>query len=190
VWTASIVRVEAVEEPHFVDIMPMVHQVDNNGEPIPHSTIYHVPYFTLQGGGNAVKIAPQKGDIGIAVFAMRDISAVKAAKAPSSPATYRKYAPADAMYIGGILNAGEPVRYIEINDTKITVKTGGKVVIDAPNIELGNEATDALLLSSKLIEAFNTHIHSGGTVQPLGTTGTPSTTITAASVTSTVVKTK
>jgi hypothetical protein len=187
IWTATAVRVEAVKE-RFVDIKPLVHMLDNAGDPVEHGIIYNVPYFTLQGGKNAVKITPQKGDIGIAVFAMRDISAVKAAKAAAAPATLRQYAPADAMYIGGILNQ-EATQYIEIADSEITVKSAGKVVIDAPNIELGANATDALLLSSKLIAAFNTHTHAGVTTGG-GVSGAPSTPLAAAAVTSAGVKTK
>jgi hypothetical protein len=188
VWTAAVVRVEAVEAPHYVDILPLTSQIDNAGNPVDMAVIYNVPYFTLQGGLNAVRITPQKGDIGIAVFAMRDISAVKAAKAPSSPATLRQYSPADAIYIGGILNP-EAARYIEITDDKITVKTDGKVVIDAPQIELGGAATDALLLSSKVIAAYNTHIHGGGTGD-LGMTTAPATPLVETAVTSGTVRTQ
>jgi hypothetical protein len=191
-WTAMPVRVEAVEAP-FVEILPLVNQIDNAGNPVDMAVIYGVPYFTLQGGGNAVIITPQKGDIGIAVFSMRDISGVKKAKGESAPETLRQYSPADAVYIGGLLNQ-PPERFIEIADDKITVKTDGKVVIDAANIELGADATDALILSSKLLQEFNTHTHAvtttGTAAAQSGTTAAPTTPIIAADVTSKTVKTK
>jgi hypothetical protein len=142
-----VVRVEEVTPPYFVDVLPLINQLDNEEEEIEQAVIYNVPYFTLQGGKNAVRITPQKGDIGIAVFAMRDISEAKKAKAPSAPATLREYSPADALYIGGILNA-TPERYIEIDDDKITVKTDGKVIIDAAG-EITVESAEKLIITAQ-----------------------------------------
>lgn len=114
--TATIVRVEAVNEGATgavgtVNVKPLVMQMTASGEAISIATIYNVPYFRLQGGINAVIIDPQVGDIGLAIFASRDISAVKRTKAESAPSSLRKYDLADGLYIGGFLN-GAPEQYI------------------------------------------------------------------------------
>jgi hypothetical protein len=170
VWTAAAVRVEAIEAPHYVDILPLTSQIDNAGNPVDMAVIYGVPYFTLQGGLNAVRITPQKGDIGIAVFAMRDISAVKASKAPSTPATLRQYSPADAIYIGGILNP-EAARYIEITDEAITVKGTGQVVIDAEG-EITIQGAKGLTITAETDITGDIAVTGDITVQgDIGTTG-------------------
>lgn len=91
VQTATLVQIMAVtnagevDPVGFVDIMPLVNQVDGNGNPTPHVTIYNIPYLRIQGGTNAIIIDPQVGDIGIAVFTSRDISKVKSTKAQANP---------------------------------------------------------------------------------------------------------
>ena len=82
--TAMPVRVMAVtndggvDPVGRVDVLPLVNQVSGDGQAIPHATIFNVPYSRLQGGTNAVILDPQVGDIGMCLFASRDISAVKA----------------------------------------------------------------------------------------------------------------
>jgi hypothetical protein len=188
IYTAALVRVSKIDAvKKRLTITPMVSQLDADRQAIPISPIYNVPYVTLQGGGSAVILTPQVGDIGIAVFAMRDISTVKTTGKESIPGSLRKYNPADAVYIGGVLNPA-PQRTIEITDADIIITTNGAVKVNAPKVELGDSPTDPLLLSSKLIEAFNAHTHTGvqgGT----GTSGTPASPITPEAVTSQVVKT-
>ena len=113
--TAALVRIEActnaggLSPVGYVDVTPMVNQLDGQGNPTPHVTIYNVPYFRLQGGANGIIIDPQKGDIGVAVFASRDISQVKSTKKQGNPGSHRQYSFADGMYLGGMLN-GTPTQ--------------------------------------------------------------------------------
>ena len=37
----------------LVDVQPLVAQISGDGTVTPHGIIYNVPYFRLQGGGNA-----------------------------------------------------------------------------------------------------------------------------------------
>src|SRR5262245_27165672 len=66
-----------------VDVQPLVMMVTADGQTIQHSTIHGVPYVRTQGGTNAIIMDPQVGDVGVCVFASRDISGVK--KDPTSP---------------------------------------------------------------------------------------------------------
>lgn len=119
----------------YVDVRPMVNQIDGYGDAVPHGTIFNVPYMRIQGGRNAIIIDPVVGDIGIACFASHDISAVKANKAVANPGSLRRFDMSDAIYIGGILN-GAPENFVMITDNEITVKHTTKVIIEAPEGEI------------------------------------------------------
>lgn len=137
--TATLVRIEActnaggLSPVGYVDVTPMVNQLDGQGNPTPHVTIYNVPYFRLQGGANGIIIDPQKGDIGVAVFASRDISQVKSTKKQGNPGSRRQYSFADGMYLGGMLN-GAPTQYIQFSTAGIRIHSPTRVKIDAPDV--------------------------------------------------------
>ena len=121
VATAQLFQVQTVTPgagllPGVVSGQIMVNQVGADGTAVPHGPIYNIPFFRLQGGKNAVINDPVVKDIGIAVFAARDISSVKANKAISNPGSSRSYDYADGLYFGGFLN-GTPTQYVQfVND--------------------------------------------------------------------------
>jgi hypothetical protein len=161
--TATLVQIKAVTNDGgvspvgFVDVNPLVAQLDGNGQPTPHGIIHNVPYLRLQGGTNAVIIDPVVGDIGIAVFASRDISSVKKNKAPSNPGSRRKFSMADALYIGGVLN-GVPANYIRFTSTgDIELKPATMVTVMGDLVVTGDVLTGADGISS----ATHTHSDSG-----------------------------
>lgn len=91
VSTAMIVKIAAVDTTaQTVDVVPMIDQVTATGTPIPHSTIHGVPYAYQQAGVASIQIPPNTGDMGIVVCAQRDITRVKATKAPAPPALYAR----------------------------------------------------------------------------------------------------
>jgi hypothetical protein len=134
--TATLVMVTAVTNAGgvsavgFVDVQPMVNQVDANGNSLAHGIIHQLPYFRLQGGTNAVILDPQVGDIGLAVICSSDISAVKATKAAANPGSSRRNDLADGIYIGGVLN-GVPVQYLAFAAAGITVTTPQAITLNA-----------------------------------------------------------
>lgn len=137
--TATLVRIEkctnagGLSPVGFVDVTPLVNQLDSQGNPTPHVTIYNVPYCRLQGGANAIIIDPEKGDIGLCVFASRDISKVKSTKKQANPGSFRQYNFADGLYIGGVLNA-TPAQYIQFSSTGIKIFSPTKIDVVAPII--------------------------------------------------------
>lgn len=139
--TATIVRVEKctrageVAEVGFVDVTPMVSQMDAFAREVPHAVIHNLPYVRMQGGKNAVIIDPQPGDLGIAVFASRDISRIKTDRKPAPPASWRSYNWADGMYIGGLLN-GVPEQYVRFHGNGIEILSPKNVTLDAPSVEV------------------------------------------------------
>ena len=143
--TATLVRVEActnageLSPVGTVDVTPLVNQLDGQGNPTPHVTIHNVPYLRLQGGANGIIMDPQKGDIGVCVFASRDISKIKATKKQGNPGSFRQYSFSDGMYLGGMLN-GTPTQYVKFGAAGIKIHSPFSVVLDAPYIQL-NAAT-------------------------------------------------
>ncbi len=66
----------SIAAPGTVDVMPLVKMVAADGATIQHGTIHGVPYMRTQGGANAVILDPQVDDVGVVVFASRDISMI------------------------------------------------------------------------------------------------------------------
>lgn len=102
--TMTLVRVIAATS-DSVDVQPLVNQLDGSGNPHPQGILYSLPVFKLQGGLSGIIVNPQKGDIGLAIFADRDISTVIDTKAQASPPSKRVMSMSDGIYIGGVLNA-------------------------------------------------------------------------------------
>ncbi|WP_137910671.1 oxidoreductase [Ralstonia sp. 3PA37C10] len=127
----------------FVDVQPLVNQLDGWNNATPHGTVYHLPYFRLQGGTNAVIIDPQVGDIGVAVVEDRDISSVKATKAQANPGSKRIFDIADGLYLGGFLN-GTPQQYVQFSAAGIAVVSPTKVTLQAPLVEVDASSTFAV----------------------------------------------
>lgn len=136
----------------FVTIQVLVDQVTGNDKTVSHGEITNVPYVRIQGGANAVIIDPQVGDIGIACFASRDISAVKSARAIAPPGSRRAYDFSDAVYLGGMLN-GTPTQYIQFTE-------GGILVHSANQVSIGDTAaTVRKLVDERMVAFFNAHTH-------------------------------
>ncbi len=139
----------------FVNIRILVSQVTGDDRTVDHGEIPNVPYFRLQGGANAVIIDPEPGDIGMASFCSRDISAVKNARQAAPPGSRRSYDFSDAMYVGGFLNKA-PTQYIQFTE-------GGILVHSASSVMVGDtEAALRRLVDERLIQLYNAHTHGGG----------------------------
>ncbi len=133
----------------FIDVKPLVNQIDGDDQAIEHGTIYNIPYFRLQGGTDAIILDPKVGDIGLCLFSDRDISTVKATKAQANPGSKRRFDMADGVYIGGILN-GIPAQYIQFIAGGINIISPTKIRLQAPDIEF--VATDKITSTAPNIE--------------------------------------
>jgi hypothetical protein len=147
----------------LVDLLPLVNQVDGNGSPTPHGQISNIPYFRIQGGTSAVIMDPQVGDLGIAIFASRDISQVKVNKTQSLPGSSRQFDWQDGMYLGGLLN-GVPQQYVQFNSSGITINSPSLITLIAPTIALQGAVTmsEGLTVTDDVIAngiSLDTHTH-------------------------------
>ena len=175
--TATAVRVVAVSNngevaaPGTVDVRPLVQTAQADGTSIPHEIIYGVPYCRVQGGANAVILDPKVDDVGIVVFASRDLSGVKSD--PSSPhgaapSSARAYDWADAIYLGAVM-WGVPENYVRFPaDGSIELVSPVKIRLAAPEIELDGPvtATSTVIAAGDVTGAgtsLHTHKHGGVT---------------------------
>lgn len=204
--TAMPVRVTAVHSGGvapvgLVDVQPLVSQVNPNGQTYEQPIIPNVPYNRLQGGANAVIIDPVVGDIGIAVFASRDMSSVVNARKAAPPGSARMFDMSDAMYVGGILNAA-PTQYIqfsaagikifsptacEVDAPAVTVNASSSATVSAPAVSLGASGGEIQALVDERILAWaSSHTHTSAvagspTSAPIQTLPTCTTSATKAS---------
>lgn len=154
VSTCTLVRVVActneggLSPVGTVDVQPLVNQIAGDGSAWPHGQLYKLPYCRAQGGVNAVILDPQPGDLGLVVFASRDISAIKSAAGKAqaadaatrglNPGSKRQFDMSDGLYIGGLLN-GTPERFVRFYDGGLELVSPDKIRLQAPTIELDGD---------------------------------------------------
>jgi hypothetical protein len=146
--TATIVQVQAVtpisDSVGVVQVIPMIEDTTTGGVVVAQSPIYAVPYFRLQGGSSAVILDPVDGDIGLAVFAERDITGVIKTLSAGPAPDPRSHSSADGMYFGGFLN-GPPMQWVKFlaNAGGIDISTPGALTLEGETISLtaGTTAT-------------------------------------------------
>lgn len=136
-----------------VDVVPLVNQVTGDGQTVEHGTLYRLPYFRLQGGQNMIIIDPAPGDIGLAAFCSRDISAVKADPEQAAanvghggtpPGSAREFNLADGVYWGSFLSGTPqlPQQYVQMNAEGVRVVSPTSVRVEAPSVTIQADATD------------------------------------------------
>jgi hypothetical protein len=160
--TAIVVKVVGVSA-GYVDVLPLVTQIDGFGEAVQPTTLYKLPYMRYHGGICAVKLDPVIGDIGLAVFAQKDCSSVGVGTTePQKPASFRENTMGNGFYIGGFLNQ-EPSCYVEL-------KQSGEVIINAPaGLTINNNVTvngDVVASGKSLVNHTHMGVH-GETSPPL-----------------------
>ena len=150
-----------------VDVFPMLQQVGNDGTLWDYSTLYNLPYTRIQGGVNGIIIDPAINDIGIAIFASRDITTVKNTRKKGKPGSYRSYDLADGMYLGGILN-NTPTRFIQFTDTGIVITANTTLTIN------GDVTVNGSITATGDVVGQGTSLHTHTHSDPQGgNTGAP-----------------
>lgn len=177
VRTAALVMVESVttsggvNPAGYVDVRPLVAQVDGLGKTTPHGIIHNLPYVRIQGGTNAFILDPEKGDIGIAVFCDRDSSSAKETKGHAPPGSRRRFSMADGVYFGGLLNAA-PSRYVRVSGSGIVIHAPDAVIIEAPSVTVNASTSATVTAPTTTINGntvMNGNLSVSGTVTNAGT---------------------
>lgn len=167
-YTMTLVRVVEVQPGGvgpvgFLSAVDLLQQVDGNNSGIANEPMEGIPYFRLQGGGNAVIIDPKPGDLGLAVFARRDISVTKQSKQEGPPPSLRSHDVSDGIYIGGILN-GMPTQFLHFLDGGIHLQSTGVFTVDATLMQVNcsvkstGEVDDKTGSMQLMREQYNSHI--------------------------------
>lgn len=156
---------EVSDDGDIVSVKPMIDGFTGSGDRIPKTIIYGVPVWRLQRGASAVIMTPVAGDIGLIAICDRDISGVKATRESSLPGSNRTHNYADAIYLGGVLNA-DPSQYVRFANDGIDIVSPLSVNINAPmasfsdDVSIGGELNvigDVTGAGVKL----STHVHGG-----------------------------
>ena len=103
-----------------VDVLPLVKQIDGQGNPTDHGTVYGRPVVRHQGGLNAIIADPVVGDIGFLVSADRDMSKVVATRDAANPDSRRSHSMSDGVYYPAILGL-TPTQYLHFTTTGIKI---------------------------------------------------------------------
>jgi hypothetical protein len=109
-----------------VNVQALVNQVDGSNQQQAHGTAFQLQYLRLQGGANAIIHDPSAGDIGLAIIADRDSSAVVANRGQANPGSSRRFSFSDGVYLGGILN-GVPAQCVQFADGSLNVFSNEQV---------------------------------------------------------------
>ncbi|QCE34699.1 hypothetical protein FAI40_04665 [Acetobacteraceae bacterium] len=112
------------------------------GQEIPQTLLYNVPYFRLQGGANAVILDPQPGDIGQLILNGRDVSDVKNQQKTALPPSKRLFSQNDCFFLPSLFGQNAK-QYLMANQEgwKLHADKGASIVIEADKIELVGEVT-------------------------------------------------
>jgi hypothetical protein len=95
----------------FIDVQPLVNQVNGDGSANPHGTVYQLSYHRPQGGNGAFISDPVIGDQGHMLVADRDTSVVKQTNAQGNPGSNRRFDKADGTYMGATQGATAPTQW-------------------------------------------------------------------------------
>lgn len=166
VHTAIPVKVQSVSG-LFVDVLPLVSNVDGYGEAVEPTTIYHLPVFRYHAGVAAFIVDPVVGDIGLAVFAQSDSSNVQeGTSTPQQPGSFRRFSQSDGFYFGGF-HKSAPSVFIEVKqDSTIKIVAPTSVTVTSPQVSFsGNVSMSGSLSVTGDANisgiSFTGHVHGG-----------------------------
>lgn len=169
IFTCDIVKVINVDE-KSVDVQPLVYQVNGDNEIMKQEPIYGVPYCRQQAGMNGIILKPQVGDLGVVVYARRDISSVISSGGENVPDTRRFLSENDAIYLCSIASImSQPTRFIEFTESGISITPNTKLTING-DVEVTGTVTAQDCISGTI--SGKTHTHTGVTTGG-GSTGAP-----------------
>lgn len=154
--TATLVQVGSVTTTSDIapignlSATPLVHMIDGANNVSKHGAINNLCYSRMQSGNRAIIMDPSAGDIGLAVFADRDISAAKKTKKASQPGSRRRFDVADGIYVMTVLSATTPNSYVRFRpDGTIIVGVGPagsawECVVAADHVQIKHRGDTAM----------------------------------------------
>jgi len=137
----------------YVDVLPLVNQIDGRGNPTPHGTVHRLSYHRNQGGLDAIINDPVVGDIGKLVISDRDTSSVRATDKQANPGSRRKFDLADGTFVG-TTQAKAPDQYVTFKSDGIEIhdKNGNKIILKPDGIDIIDKSGNKIVMSSTGID--------------------------------------
>ena len=128
----------------FVDVQPLVNQIDGRGKATPHGTVYRLSYHRAQGGSGAFILDPEAGDVGTMVVEERDTSSVRATGKQANPGSRRKYDKADGVYMGRTHTSEPAEQWFTITATGIEIhdKNGNSIIMGPAGVFINGALID------------------------------------------------
>jgi len=184
---AVVEKVYTVEKSTILDVLPLVNKVSSEGNVDMENILQEVPVVWPSGGGFRIEAPIEKGDNVLLHFAMKSVVGWKNSdgKKPVTPTNLRKFNKNDAFAVPCIYPFGNGSEI----DTEALKMGSDEMVIRITKqgtIELGEGATEALVLGTTFLDLFNQHTHPTG----VGPSGPPTQQMVAGTHTSEVVTTK
>lgn len=142
----------------YVDVQPMVNQVDGRGDATAHGTVHRLSYHRNQGGLGAIINDPVVGDIGIMTVSDRDTSSVRATDKVANPGSRRKFDMADGTFVG-TSQARMPEQYVTFKPDGMEMhdKHNNKVVTDSSGIVIEDKNGNKYTMNSDGVRIDDKH---------------------------------
>ena len=149
--TMEVVRVVNVDEANNeLTVIPVVKNVDSQGEAIQETNLYKVKFIRWQYGINALMAVPVAGDIGLILVSKRDISKIDTGVVDSR----RKFNLADSIYIGGLCGFNAtPTQYIKFDENGIEITSPTAINVNAPAINTTSDTATITTTGATTITA-------------------------------------
>jgi hypothetical protein len=149
----------------YVDVQPLVNQLDGYGNATPHATVYRLSYHRYQSGNGAVISDPVIGDIGKMVVADRDTSSVRATGKQSNPGSRRQFDKADGTYFGSPQGPA-PSQWVRFTDGGIGIsdKYGNEITMNSDGITITDKNGNMMVMSSSGIAFTSTTLTNTGEI--------------------------
>lgn len=160
-------------------VQPLINWTDDDGVVNKDAPIATVPVIMPSAGGGIISFPVKKGDTVLLHFSMRSIDSwMEGDGSQSTPPEDRLHDVNDAFAIPGLypkqnsLQTNADDVEIKFKGNRVTLKANGDIEIEGGRIDLGEGATEAIVLGSAFKDLFNNHTHPDPSS---GSTGVPST---------------
>lgn len=177
-FTSLPARVESYDnKTRTITAVPLIRRVYSDGASQGNQILEDIPVMFPSAGGAEVTLPVKKGDTVLLVFSMRNMQdwLISGGQEELAPAFRRNHDINDAIAIPGLFtkNSGKTANpddlEIIFGDSKIKVQKDAKIIIDSGSVELGEGATESVVLGDGLKSYLDGHTH---TYTP-PSTGTP-----------------
>ena len=159
--TAELVRVIANNGDGTVDVMPIISDVDNDGNAVVETPVFNVKFFEWQYGINAIKAEPAIGDVGLVVVCTKDTQNAYSGVVGS----LGRFELGSGIYIGGIKGLNQvATQTIVMDENGITITTPKSLVVNATEdvtVNAVNVIVNASAKASVVSPAVNLGIEGG-----------------------------